>query len=129
MTGRELPTCGAGTSIAQTLYLLLYTQYGELRADRSFGCQIWDLTYDRTVSTNDWMTGLCESLEAAIRRHESRLRNPQVSVQFLPVEHRIDPLPADFQRTVVVTVNALLDATQEPFRFSTRLYLGQLSMR
>ncbi len=129
MAGRELPTCGAGTSIAQVLYLLLYTQYGELRADRSFGCQIWDLTYDRTVSTSDWMTGLCESLEAAIRRHELRLHNPQVSVQFLPVEHRIDPLPDEVHRTVVVTINAVLEATQEPFRFSTRLYLGQLSMR
>ncbi|QJW91634.1 GPW/gp25 family protein [Spirosoma taeanense] len=129
MAGRELPTCGAGTSIAQVLYLLLYTQYGELRSDRTFGCKIWDLVFDRNISYSEWTSELCDSFEAAIRRHEPRLRAPHVSVQFLAVEHQIKPLPDDFQQAVVVTVDAMLNATQEPFHFTTKLYLGQLSMR
>ncbi|ADB40095.1 GPW/gp25 family protein [Spirosoma linguale] len=129
MVGQEMPTCGVGTSIAQVLYLLLHTRYGELRSDRSFGCKIWDFDYDRTVSNTYWVTQLCESLEAAIQRHERRLTKPQVSVQFQPVEHRLDALPEDYQQLATVTISATLVETEEPFRFTTQLHLGHLSTR
>jgi len=129
MAGQEMPTCGAGVSIAQVLYLLLHTHYGELRSDRSFGCKIWDLTFDHTISSSHWIDHLCNSLEAAIRIHEGRLKNPRVTVRFQPVEHRMDSLPVDYKRLATVTVNAILDETDEPFRFSTQLHLGQLSNR
>lgn len=129
MAGREMPTCGVGVSIAQVLYLLLHTHYGELRSDRSFGCKIWDLEFDHTSSHTHWIDHLSESMEAAIRQHERRLKNPRITVQIQPLEHRIEPLPADYQRLVTVTVNAILRETEEPFRFSTRLHLGQLPVR
>ena len=124
-----MPTCGVGVSIAQVLHLLLHTHYGELRCDRSFGCKIWDMEFDRTVSNSHWMNQLCDSLEAAIRQHERRLKNPRVTVQLQPVEHRINPVPEEYQRLATVTVNATLYETEEPFRFSTQLHLGQLSPR
>ena len=127
MASQELPTCGVGVSIAQVLYLLLHSQYGELRSDRSFGCKIWDIEFDRTISHSRWVDHLSESMVAAIQQHETRLRNPEVTVQFLPVEHRIEPLPEEFRRLVIVTINAILRETEEPFRFSTQLHLGQLS--
>lgn len=129
MAGREMPTCGVGVSIAQVLYLLLHTHYGELRSDRSFGCKIWDLEFEHTISHTRWIDDLSQSMETAIRQHERRLKNPQITVQVLPVEHRIDPLPEDYRRRVTVTVNATLRETEEPFRFSTQLHLGQLAVR
>lgn len=125
MAGKEIPTCGVGVSIAQTLYLLLHTRYGELRSDRSFGCTIWDIEFDRSIRTNHWIDLLRDSLETSIRQHEPRLKNPQISVEFRPVDHRSDGAPEDYQRLVTVTVNATLLETEEPFRFSTQLHLGQ----
>ena len=129
MAGQEMPTCGVGVSIAQMLHLLLHTRYGELRSDRSFGCRIWDLEFDHSISHSHWITHLCESLEEAIRQHEPRLKAPRVSVQLQKVEQPIQPLPEDYQRLAIVTVQATLGETEEPFRFSTKLHLGQLSTR
>lgn len=129
MSGQEMPTCGVGVSIAQVLYLLLHTHYGELRSDRSFGCKIWDMSFDHTVSNNQWIDYLSDSLEAAIRRHEGRLKNPRVTVQLQSVDHRNDQLPTEYRRLATVTINAILSETDEPFRFSTQLPLGQLSNR
>ncbi|MFD2934962.1 GPW/gp25 family protein [Spirosoma flavum] len=127
MAGKEMPTCGVGASIAQVLYLLLHTHYGELRSDRSFGCKIWDIEFDRTISNGRWINYLCDSLEVAILQHERRLKNPRVTVQFQSVDHRTDALPEEYQRLATVTINAILAETEEPFRFSTQLHLGQLS--
>ncbi len=127
MAGKEMPTCGVGVSIAQVLYLLLHTHYGELRSDRSFGCKIWDIEFDHTISRSRWINYLCDSLEVAIRQHERRLRNPRVTVTFQSVDHRSSSLPEEYQRLATVTVNAILSETEEPFRFSTQLHLGQLS--
>ena len=129
MAGRELPTCGVGVSIAQVLYLLLHTQYGELRSDRSFGCKIWDIEFDHTINNSHWIDHLSESMVAAILKHEPRLKKPEITVQLLPVEHRLEALPEDYRRRVTVTVNAILRETEEPFRFSTQLYIGQLLTR
>ena len=128
MAGREMPTCGVGASIAQSLYLLLHTHYGELRSDRSFGCKIWDLEFDHTISHSHWLSQLSESLEAAIQQHERRLTKAQVTVQVQSVEHRIEPLPEEYRRLITVTIKATLRETEEPFRFSTQLHLGQLSV-
>ncbi len=127
MAGKEMPTCGVGVSIAQVLYLLLHTHYGELRSDRSFGCKIWDIEFDHTISNSRWINYLCDSLEVAIWQHERRLRNPRVTVQFQSVDHRSNSLPEEYQRLATVTINAILSETEEPFRFSTQLHLGQLS--
>jgi phage baseplate assembly protein W len=127
MAGKEIPTCGVGVSIAQVLYLLLHTRYGELRSDRSFGCKIWDIEFDHTIRNSRWIDYLCDSLEAAIRQHERRLKNPKVTVQFQPVEHRFDSTPEEYRRLATVTVNATLCETEEPFRFATQLHVGQLS--
>ncbi|GAB4049538.1 GPW/gp25 family protein [Spirosoma litoris] len=127
MAGKEIPTCGVGVSIAQTLYLLLHTRYGELRSDRSFGCKIWDIEFDRTIRTSHWIDYLRESLEAAIRQHEPRLRNPKISVEFRAVDHRSEGAPEDYRQLATVTVNATVVETEEPFRFSTQLHVGQLA--
>jgi phage baseplate assembly protein W len=129
MAGREMPTCSVGVSIAQGLHLLLHTRYGELRSDRSFGCRIWDLEFDRTISNTGWMEELCDSLEAAIRQHEPRLKAPRVTANLQKIDHQQEPLSEDFRRLATVTVQAILIETEEPFRFSTQLHLGQLSAR
>lgn len=129
MAGQEMPTCGVGVSIAQGIHLLLHTRYGELRSDRSYGCSVWELEFDRSVSSSHWINHLCESMEEAIQQHEPRLKNPQVTVQFQSVERGIDPIPEDYQRRATVTVQAILCETDEPFRFSTQLHLGQLLTR
>ena len=126
MAGKEIPTCGVGVSIAQVLYLLLHTRYGELRSDRSFGCKIWDIEFDHSIRNSHWIDYLCDSLKTSIQQHEPRLKNPQISVQFQSIDHRMDATPEDYRRLATVTVNATLYETEEPFRFSTQLHIGQL---
>lgn len=128
MTRHELPTCDVGTSIAQLLHLLIHTRYGELRSDRSFGCRIWEVEFERTLSSSHWAGELSESLERAIRQYEPRLKNVRVDISMTLVDHDgFHRQPDEYRRLATVAVAALLNATNEPFQFSTQLNLGQFS--
>lgn len=128
MARQEIPTCGVGVSIAQLLYLLIHTRYGELRSDRSFGCRIWEVEFDRALNTGNWSDELSVSLETAIRQHEPRLKSVRVGVNMIPVDHNsFHRQPDEYRRLVTVGVSALLAETEEPFQFSTQLHVGQLA--
>lgn len=128
MNRQEIPTCGVGESIAQLLHLLIHTRYGELRSDRSFGCRIWEVEFDRTLTTGDWSDELSVSLEAAIRQHEPRLKKAQVSISMAVVDHdSFFRQPDEYRRLATVGVSALLTETEEPFQFYTQLHVGQLA--
>ena len=128
MARQEIPTCGVGVSIAQLLYLLIHTRYGELRSDHSFGCRIWEIEFDRTLTTGDWSDELSRSLEAAIRQHEPRLKNARVDIGMTVVDHNsFYRQPDEYRQLARVSISALLSETGEPFHFSTQLHVGQLA--
>lgn len=128
MTRQEMPTCGVGVSIAQQLYLLIHTRYGELRSDRSFGCRVWEIEFERTLNTGDWADELGLSLGDAIRQHEPRLKNVQVSINATVVDRNsFIRQPDEYRQRATVTIAALLTQTEEPFQFSTQLHVGQLA--
>ena len=62
MARQDIPTCCVGVSIAQMLYLLIHPRYGELRSDRSFGCRIWEVEFEQSLSNSDWSGELSQSL-------------------------------------------------------------------
>lgn len=128
MARQEIPTCSVGVSIAQMLYLLIHTRYGELRSDRSFGCRIWEVEFEQSLSNSDWSGELSQSLEKAIRQHEPRLKNVRVSVGMTPIDkNSFLRQPDEYRRLATVSVEARLSETEEPFRFSTQLHVGQLA--
>jgi phage baseplate assembly protein W len=128
MERQEIPTCGVGESIAQLLHLLIHTRYGELRSDRSFGCRIWEIEFDRTLTNGDWSDQLSLSLEAAIREHEPRLKNAKFTISMAVVDHNsFFRQPDEYRRLATVGVSALLAETEEPFQFYTQLHVGQLA--
>jgi len=126
--GDEHPTYPLGMSIAQFLHLLLHTRLGELRSSPTFGCTIWDLEFDNDTPLAKWEALLTRSLLATVREHEPRLTGVQVQVQFA------QPATADGGRQPVarqqahITIRGLVALTGEAFRYTTQLYLGQLSV-
>jgi phage baseplate assembly protein W len=128
MTRQEMPTCSVGVSIAQQLYLLIHTRYGELRSDRSFGCRVWEVEFERALNTGDWSDELGLSLQEAIRQHEPRLKSVQVSISSTVVDRNsFVRQPDEYRQRATVNVTALLTQTEEPFQFSTQLHVGQLA--
>ena len=123
MTGADLPTCDIGASIAQFINMLLHSRYNELRSDPRFGCAIWDREFDHTVNQFTWEAQLIDSLTGAIREQELRLHEVSVRV-VVQSAAGLDGLPGHARRVADVNVSATVRITNEPFRFTTRLFLG-----
>ena len=51
---RQLERCSELESIDQHIELLLTTCPGEHRFDPKYGCRIWELDFERIVSTEQW---------------------------------------------------------------------------
>lgn len=122
----EQPTCDLGASIAQYLHLLLHTRLGELRCDPTFGCSVWDVQFDNGINFYRWEEELTRSLTSVILRYENRLSNVHVEVSFQPLQQSLhDVMKTAVRQQATITVTGIVQLTDEPFRYSTQLQLGQ----
>jgi len=128
MEGEPLRTTDLGTSIAQTLELLLHTHYGEQRSDSAFGCAIWELDFDKETTNRDWELALIRSMTAAIGRYETRLEKPKVTARVAQIERTFSANSlTELRKKADIFIGATIRETQQPFRFHTHLYLGPIS--
>ncbi|OUJ74798.1 GPW/gp25 family protein [Hymenobacter crusticola] len=126
--GDEHATCSLAASIAQFLHLMLHTRPGELRSAPDFGCAIWEIEFDNDINLAGWEESLTRSLLASIRRHEPRLREVSVQVDFLAVTPQPNgPQPTAARRRANISVRGVVQLTDEAFAYATQLQLGQLT--
>lgn len=122
---QPLPRCGVQESIAQHLYLLLTTHFGEARYDAEFGCQVWEQDFE-AMTTMRWKDSVQRSVEAAIRRFEPRLQRARVQVGLSDFE--LKNTPQRIRKRLEVTINGSLHHTDEPFAFQASLFVAPLAI-
>ena len=122
---RQLPRCSVQESIAQHLYLILTTYFGESRYEPDFGCQVWEQDFE-AMTTMRWKDNVQRSVEQSIRDYEPRLSRPRVDVAVSDFE--LKNVNQRIRKRLEVTVNAFLHRTDEPFAFQASLFVAPLSV-
>ncbi|MDZ4822258.1 MAG: GPW/gp25 family protein [Flavobacteriales bacterium] len=127
---KELATCGLEKSIAQNIYLILTSQFGEFRYDETYGCSIWEHDFENIVSVHSWKDRIAQSIRLSLIRHEMRLLNPTVRIE-IGQEEKVMPGKEHISRIkkcIDITVSGTIAETNEPFTpYTQRLYISPFS--
>lgn len=122
---QQLPHCSVQESIAQHLYLLLTTHFGESRYEPAFGCLVWEQDFE-AMTTIRWKDAVQQSIEQAIRAYEPRLVRAQAQIAVLDFE--LKNVTQRIRKRLDVKVTASLHHTNEPFAFQASLFVAPLSV-
>lgn len=122
---RQLPRCSVQESIAQHLYLMLTTHFGESRYEPDFGCQVWEQDFE-AMTTMRWKDSVQLSVEQAIREFEPRLVQAHAQVAIMDFE--LKNVNQRIRKRLEVTIQATLHRTNEPFAFQASLFVAPLSI-
>ena len=122
---QRLPRYSAQESIAQLLYLMLTTYFGESRYEPGFGCQVWEQDFE-AMTTMRWKDNVQHSVEQAIRDYEPRLVRARAQVAV--VDFELKNVNKRIRKRLEITVTAALHRTDEPFVFQASLFVAPLSV-
>jgi phage baseplate assembly protein W len=122
---QHLPRCSVQESIAQHLYLMLTTYFGESRYDTDFGCQVWEQDFE-AMTTMRWKDNVQRSVEESIREYEPRLARARVDVGVSDFE--LKNVSQRIRKRLEVKITAALYRTDEPFAFQASLFVAPLSV-
>lgn len=122
---RPLARCSAQESIAQHLYLMLTTHFGESRFDPEFGCVVWQQDFEAMTNMR-WKDNVQRSVEQTIAGREPRLE--QVKVLVGVEDFEMKGVSQRIRKRLEVTVRAVLHRTNEPFAFRASLFVAPLSI-
>lgn len=125
MDRQRLARCSMQESIAQHLYLMLTTYFGESRYEPAFGCQVWEQDFE-AMTTMRWKDSVQHSIEQAIRDYEPRLERARAQVAVLDFE--LKNVSQRIRKRLDVSVAAILHHTNEPFVFQASLFVAPLSV-
>ncbi|MET4075061.1 GPW/gp25 family protein [Hymenobacter sp. UYCo722] len=122
---QQLVRCSLQESIAQHLYLMLTTYFGESRYEPAFGCQVWEQDFE-AMTTMRWKDTVQRSVEEAIRNFEPRLVHPRAQIAVSDFESK--NVGQQVRKRLEVVVTAALHRTDEPFTFQASLFIAPLSV-
>ena len=122
---QALPRCSLQESIAQHLYLMLTTHFGESRYEPEFGCQVWEQDFE-SLTTMRWKDTVQQSIEQAIRTYEPRLVRAKAQVAVMDFE--LKNVSQRIRKRLDVSITATLHHTNEPFDFRASLFVAPLSV-
>ncbi|HPH82764.1 MAG TPA: GPW/gp25 family protein [Flavobacteriales bacterium] len=125
---KEHTVCTFDRSIAQNIYLLITTRFGEHRYDDHFGCEIWDTDFEVITNINVWKERVRKSIDQALRKFEKRLRNVSVSIE-LAEEEIVSPISGirSVKKRLSIRVTGMTIRTGQDFNFETKLFISPLS--
>ena len=122
---QPLPRCSRQESIAQHLYLMLTTYFGESRFEPEFGCQVWEQDFE-SMTTMRWKDSVQRSIEETIQAFEPRLVRARVQVSVTDFE--LKNVQQRIRKRLDVSVQATLHHTNEPFAFQASLFVAPLAV-
>lgn len=122
---KHLPRCSVQESIAQHLYLMLTTHFGESRYEPDFGCQVWEQDFE-AMTTMRWKDNVQLSVERAIRNYEPRL--VRARAQIAVTDFELKNVNQRIRKRLEVTVTAALHRTNEAFLFQASIFVAPLSV-
>lgn len=122
---RSLARGSVQESIAEHLYLLLTTHFGESRFDPGFGCVVWQQDFE-VITSMRWEDNVQRSVEQTIAAREPRLEQVRVEVGIEDFEMK--GVNQRIRKRLEVVVRAVLHRTNEPFAFRASLFIAPLSV-
>lgn len=122
---RPLARGSVQESIAEHLYLLLTTHFGESRFDPGFGCVVWQQDFE-VITSMRWEDNVQRSVEQTIAAREPRLERVRVEVGIEDFEMK--GVNQRIRKRLEVVVRAVLHRTNEPFSFRASLFIAPLSV-
>ncbi|MBX0289475.1 GPW/gp25 family protein [Hymenobacter sp. HSC-4F20] len=122
---QPLARCSVQESIAQHLYLMLTTHFGESRFDPAFGCVVWQQDFEAMTNMR-WKDNVQRSVEQMVAAREPRLEQVKVLVGIEDFEMK--GVNQRIRKRLEVTVRAVLRRTNEPFAFRASLFVAPLSV-
>ncbi len=126
----ELPTCGMDKSIAQNIYLILTSEFGEYRYDETYGCSVWEHDFENIVSIHSWKDRMALSIKQSLNNHEQRLSNIIVRIDIGQEElvvHGREHINR-IKKCIDITVSGVIVETNQPFTaYKQRLYISPFS--
>lgn len=123
----QLKRCSYEESIAQHIMMLIVSRYGEVEGKEDYGSVIWDLEFNQVLRNSDWEETVRQSLEATIKKYESRLKNVQVRVELTEVEEDVRDKYPNARQRVRVWVSGIMIRNDQDFSFATHLYISPIS--
>jgi len=120
------PLCSLQESIAQNLYLLITSDFKELRFDHTYGCSIWEQDFE--IMTNiKWKDALSNSLEETIKVHEERLKNFKVKVDIEEYKFLSKEI-IRVKRKLIIKISGYTLKTNEKFDFTEQIFIAPFSL-
>lgn len=121
--------CSFKESIAQNIYLLITSHFGEHRFDFSYGSKIWESDFQHIGNVNMWTEKVRKSLEEAIINHEKRLKKPLISIELLEKDI-VSPISGirSVKKCLNIKVTATNTITGESFIFEMQLFISPISL-
>lgn len=106
--------------------LLIVSRYGEVVGKENYGSVIWELEFSQLVKISDWENKVQESLIQAITTYEERLKDISVSVALSEIDDE-NKKETHVRRKAQIAVRGKIISTDQPFYFSTLVYISPLS--
>ena len=122
----KLKRCSFEESIAQQIMLLIVSHHGEVVGKEDYGSVIWELEFSQLVKISDWETKVQESLTESILTYERRLTDVKVDVHLSEIDSD-NKRNTHIRRKAQITVTGRFGLTDQPFHFSTLVYISPLS--
>ncbi len=125
---RNLSKYSEKESIDNNLELIITTCPGEHKYDPKFGCEIWNLDFERVVSKSLWEDQFLRFIREAITKYEPRIYEVVPSVSFSDTRKE-DVLSGatSIRKKADIRIDARLIKTGAKCCFYYSLYLGPLS--
>ena len=123
---KPLTFCSLQESIAQNLYLLITTDFKELRYDHTYGCSVWEQDFE-ILANIKWKDTIAGSLEETIRRHEERLNNIKVKVDIEEYKFQGKEM-IRIKRKLIIRITGFIVKTNEKFEFMEQIFIAPFSL-
>jgi predicted component of type VI protein secretion system len=123
---KPLSFCSLKESIAQNLYLLITTDFKELRYDHSYGCSVWEQDFE-ILANIKWKDTISGSLEETIRKHEERLNNVRVKVEIEEYKFMNKEM-VRIKRKLIISITGFIVKTNEKFEFMEQIFIAPFSL-
>lgn len=121
-------SCNLGESISQNIQLIIVSNYGQHRFNKSLGSYIWDLDFDLMMNIKKWEDKFRSSFINALLKHEKSISQINLTVAVSEVEK--DSFWKEYsciKRQVYIEINAILVKTGESYKFTSQLFLSPMS--
>jgi hypothetical protein len=122
---KQHPLCALAQSIAQNIYLVITSHFGESYYDENYGCLIWEKDFEM-ASGMRWIENIQPSLQQSIVKSEKRLVNVVVKVDVDEFEFKTKE-KSRAKKRITINVKGVIGKTNESFHFNEKIYISPLS--